>query len=142
MEPVSISVILPRLCRKLLPKDLWKLFKAAIISKQVDYVQAILVQEPIEILQEIIDALISTTEKEKLSEYLTATNLFLKYRYNHHVSLQHGNCFTHNVSYILRRNLIVPLELIYVCNKIRTRVIDNVTIQLLLIQLQTLLQVF
>ena len=70
----------------------------------MDYVQALLVQKLIELLQEIIDALIPTTEKEKLSEYLTATNLFLKYRYNHHVSLQHDDFSTHNLSYILGRN--------------------------------------
>ena len=162
------TIILPRLCRKLSPKDLWESYKAAITSKQdgmgrslfyyfvrdltvsnrnivtsVDYVQALLVQEPIELLQEIIDALIPTTEKEKLSEYLTATNSFLKYRYNHHVSLQHDDCSTHNLSYILGRNSKFDSTSqtyqkngitctkcrfpFYVCNKIRTSVINNIT---------------
>ena len=161
-------IILPRLCRKLSAKDMWESYKATIEDQQsgvgrssfyylvddltvssksivtsVDYVQALLVQEPIEILQEIIDALIPTTEKDKLSQYLTATGSFLKYRYNHHVPIQNDDCATHNLCYILGRNSKFDSTSktyqksgltctkckfpFYVCDTIKKHIIDNVT---------------
>ena len=67
------------------------------IIKSIDYVQALLVTEPIEILQEIIDAMICGTEKEMFTTYLTATATFLKYRYNLHVLETSDDCVSHDL---------------------------------------------
>ena len=44
----------------------------------VDYVQAILVTEPVEILQQVVDTLVHTTEKEMQSRYIVVTATFWK----------------------------------------------------------------
>ena len=72
--------------------------------RAVDYVQALLVAEPIEILQQIIEELVHTTEQEKFTTYLTATSTFLKYRYNNHVVESGDECVSHGLPYILGRN--------------------------------------
>ena len=50
----------------------------------VDYVQALLVAEPVPILQKIVDSLVHITERDALVQYITATATFLKTRYQHH----------------------------------------------------------
>ena len=122
------NVTLPRLCRKLPPKDLWEAYRSALTSSKeglgrssiyymindltvsskdvvtsVDYVQALLVAEPVEVLQEIIDSLIPTIEVNKLTQYLSATSTFLKYRYNYHATEYSDDCSSHDLNYILGR---------------------------------------
>ena len=55
------------------------------IVSSVDYVQALLVAEPVEMLQEIVETLVHTTDKDLLSQYIAATATFLKSRYQKHV---------------------------------------------------------
>ena len=73
------------------------------IVTSVDYVQSLLVTEPVEVLQEIIDSIVPTLEVNKLSQYLLATSTFLKYRYNYHVTMQLDDCSSHYLNYILGR---------------------------------------
>ena len=55
------------------------------IVHSVDYVQALLVTEPVEMLQQIVDTLVHTIEKEILSRYIAVTTTFLKTKYQKHV---------------------------------------------------------
>ena len=71
------------------------------IVTSVDYVQSLLVTEPVEVLQEIIDSIIPTLEVNKLSQYLSDESTFLKYRYNYHVIIHLDNCSSHDLNYIL-----------------------------------------
>ena len=48
------------------------------IVSSVNYVQALLVAEPVDILQQIVGTLVHTTEKEILSQYIAARATFLK----------------------------------------------------------------
>ena len=122
------SITLPRLCRKLPPKHLWEAYRSSLTSRKeglgrssiyymihdltasskdvvtsVDYVQALLVAEPVEVLQEIIDSLIPTIEVNKLTQYLSATSTFLKYRYSYHSTECLDDCSSHDLNYILGR---------------------------------------
>ena len=74
-----------------------------VIINAVDCVQALLVTEPIEVLQDIVDSMIHTSKKDKLTKYLTATATFLKYRFNYHVQKVCNDCSTHDPKYILGR---------------------------------------
>ena len=122
------SVTLPRLCRKVPPKHIWDEYKSShntrteglgrssiyhlihdltVSSKDIvtsiDYVQALLVAEPVEVLQDIIDSLIPTIEANKLTQYLSATSSFLKYRYNYHATEHLDDSASHDLNYILGR---------------------------------------
>ena len=154
------TIILPKLCRKISPKDLWssyvsksnstgskKLGRSTFyyivrdltttskeIVRSIDYVQALLVTEPIEVLQEIINTLVHPSQKETLSEYLSAMSTFLKYRYNLHVLETSDDCSSHDLRYALGRKSIFEHNdfkekqgvtcnkcrfPFYVCNKIK-----------------------
>ena len=54
----------------------------------MDYVQTLLVAEPIKVLQESTDALVPLLEIAKFTEYLIAVCSFLKYCYYHHAIMQ------------------------------------------------------
>ena len=122
------KVILPMLCRKVSPQTLWNTYSTTCVNKKsrinrstfyklikdltssgreivksVDYVQALLVAEPIEVLQQIIDSLVHSTEKEILSKYLTATATFLKTRYQQHVLTSDDGSVTHDLKFVLER---------------------------------------
>ena len=71
--------------------------------KSIDYVQALLVVEPIEILQQIVDSLVHSTEKETLSRYLTASATFLKTWYQERALKCGNNCVTHDLIFVLER---------------------------------------
>ncbi len=87
------SITLPRLCRKVPPKHIWDAYKSSLntakeglgrssiyylihdltassrdIVTSIDYIQALLVAEPVEVLQEIIDSRIPTIETNKLTQ--------------------------------------------------------------------------
>ena len=131
------SVTLPRLYR--IVNDLTTSNK--VVINAVDYVQALLVTEPIEILQDIVDSMIHTSKREKMTKYLTATATFLKYRFNYHVQKMSDDCSTHDLKYILGRksnfdNSVNTCEKtgitclqckfpFYVCYKLKQYVIDN-----------------
>ena len=122
-------VTIPRLCHKIPPKEIWNSHASLLEKKSdglgrssfyyliqdltvsnreivtsVDYLQALLVAEPIEVLQEIIKSLVPTVEAIKSSQYVAATSTFLKYRYNYHVTVTDDDCSTHHLTYILGRN--------------------------------------
>ena len=73
------------------------------IVTSVDYVQALLIQEPT-MTKKSPMFLFQQRKRKILTSYLTAANSFPKYRYNHHVPLQNDDCVTHNLSYIIGRN--------------------------------------
>lgn len=75
-----------------------------IIVQGVDYVQALLVAEPITVLQDIVDSLVHSSKKEMMKEYLTATASFLKYRYSQHVTVTTDDCVSHDLKYVLGRD--------------------------------------
>ena len=120
------EVTLPRLTRKVSPLHLWDSYKKTHqndrigrssfynivrdltvsgrdIVTSVDYVQALLVNEPVELLQEVVDSLCHSTDSDKLSDYLSAVSMFLKNRYQVHVSMTNDDCASHDVKYILSR---------------------------------------
>ena len=72
-----------------------------VVVQAVDCVHTLLVAEPITVLQDINDSLVHPPKKEMMNEYLTATELFLKYRYSQHVTVTTDNWVTHNLKYIL-----------------------------------------
>ena len=74
------------------------------IVTSVDYVQALLVTEPVQILQQVVDSLVHITERDTFAQYITATATFLKTRYQHHVLRTGDDCVTHDVKYVLGRN--------------------------------------
>ena len=96
------TIILPKLYRKMSQMNLWKSYISTYeatkcvgritfynlvkdltssnrdIVTSVDYVQALLVTEPVVILQQIVNSLVHTTEKDLLTQYITAASTFLK----------------------------------------------------------------
>ena len=124
-------VTLPRLCRKRSHLDLWNEYTSIcnldenctqmigkrsfyyivndlttsnkVIINAVDYVQALLVAEPIEVMQDIVESMVHISKRDKLTKYLAATATFLKYRYNHHAKQVSDDCCTHDPKYILGR---------------------------------------
>ena len=163
------TVILPRLCRKLTSKELWQgylntkkslkvehlgrstyynLIKDLTVSNKeivraVDYVQALLVAEPIEVLQQIVDELAHSTDQQHLTMLLSSMLTFLKYRYNSHVLETEDDCVTHGLPFILGRdskfenntNISNKKEItccqckfpFYVCNELRSMVKESST---------------
>ena len=121
------TIILPKLCRKMSQMNLWKSYISTYeatkcvgrttfyylvkdltssnrdIVTSVDYVQALLVTEPVEILQQVVNSLVHTTEKELLTQYITAASTFLKSRYQKHVLKSNDDCVTHDLKFVLGR---------------------------------------
>ena len=73
------------------------------IVNSVDYVQALLVAEPVEMLQKVVETLVHTTDKDLLSQIIAATAIFLKSRYQKHVLRTGNDSFTHDVNFVLWR---------------------------------------
>ena len=121
------TIILPKLCRKMSQMNLWKAYVSAYeatkcigrttfyylvkdltssnrdIVTSVDYVQALLVTEPVELLQQVVNSLVHTTEKDILTQYITAASTFLKSRYQKHVLQSNDDCVTHDLKFVLGR---------------------------------------
>ena len=72
------------------------------IIGSVDYVQSLLLTEPIEALQEIVDKYFSGDRHKLITSYLLSVTQFLKYTYTHHMS-QNDDCCTHGFYYALGR---------------------------------------
>ena len=68
----------------------------------VDYVQSLLLTEPIEALQEIVDKYFSGDQRKMMTSYLLSITQFLKYTYTNHIS-QNDDCCTHGFHYALGR---------------------------------------
>ena len=60
-------------------------------------VNALLVAEPITVLQDIVDSLVHPSKKELMTEYLTAATLFLKYKYSQHATMTTDDCVSHDL---------------------------------------------
>ena len=59
--------------------------------------------EPVELLQQIVNSLVHTTEKDLLTQYITAASTFLKSRYQKHVLKSNDDCVTHDLKFVLGR---------------------------------------
>ena len=68
----------------------------------IDYVSVLLVNEPIGVLQDIVDVCInSQTEQERLTRIIELTRNFIKYQFPKHVLTEDDNCCTHGLHYCL-----------------------------------------
>ena len=84
------------LCKELTSSD-------EVVISSVDYVQALLLTEPIELLQDIIDQMTEPSIATKLSCYLQSLSTFLKYRYPKHITKSDDICCTHGLQFALGR---------------------------------------
>ena len=69
----------------------------------VDYVQALFVMDPVEILQQIANSLVHTKEEDLLTQYITAALTVLKSLYQKHVLKLNNNCINHDLNFVLGR---------------------------------------
>ena len=76
--------------------------KKKLISS-VDYDQSLLVHEPIELLNDIVDKLLPNHKRERLSQYLTSLSTYLKYTFDKHVVMGNDTCSTLGIDYTLER---------------------------------------
>ena len=73
-----------------------------IIVGSIDYVMSLLLSEPIELMQDIVNKFFVNDTKQKFTTYLNSLTQFLKYTYNKHILLQDESC-THGLEYGLGR---------------------------------------
>ena len=73
-----------------------------IIVGSIDYVMSLLLSEPIELMQDIVNKFFVNDTKQKFTTYLNSLTQFLKYTYNKHILLQDDSC-THGLDYGLGR---------------------------------------
>ena len=64
----------------------------------IDYIQALLIVESVEVPQETIDSLIPTVDINKLTQYLSATSTFLRYRYSYYAIKYLDDCSSHDLN--------------------------------------------
>ena len=76
-----------------------------IIVRALDYVRSLLVTKPFSIMQDIVDSVVHESIKEQMTEYLTAITSFLKYRYSKYATKITDICVTHDLKYVLCRDL-------------------------------------
>ena len=74
------------------------------ILSAIDYVTAILVNEPCEMLQDVIERTICSTKQTELTRNLYSARHFLKHTYKSHAVLEDNVCY-HNLQYGLGRTL-------------------------------------
>ena len=121
------TIVLPCLCRKQSPLHLWRTYQSRNnngikvgrstfynivrdltvptrnIATCIDYVQALLVSEPIELLQEIVEKFVPIPSQDIYRDYLTSVSTFLKNTYQKHAVISEDNCVAHDLKYILGR---------------------------------------
>ena len=73
-----------------------------IVVGSIDYVMSLLLSEPIELMQDIVNKFFLNEEKQKFSTYLNSLTHFLKYTYNKHILIDDDSC-THGLQYGLGR---------------------------------------
>ena len=115
-------------------------YSEEILLGSIDYVQALLLTEPIESLQTVIDKYYTADKHNELSSALTSLSQFLRYTYNNHVHLD-DDCCTHGIVYGLGRPDSTYIEAnetkhsvtcvecrypTYVCNRILGGIIDKI----------------
>ena len=126
------------------------------IVTSVDYVQALLVTEPVQILQQIVDSLVHITERDRLSQYITPMANFLKTRNQHHVLRTGDDCVTHDMKYVLGRystyddsaktsektKITCPQCLFpyYMCDELKTSILTHTKVNHQKVQLQMIIK--
>ena len=73
-----------------------------IIVGSIDYVMSLLLSEPIELMQDIVNKFFLNESKQKFTTYLNSLSQFLKYTYNKHILIDDDSC-THGLKYGLGR---------------------------------------
>ena len=114
-------------------------YSEEVLLGSVDYVQALLLTEPIELLQTVIDKYFIGEKHKEMSSSLLSLSQFLKNTYRNHV-LMEDDCCTHGIEYGLGRqdsNYIEADEIktsvtciecrypLYVCNQIQNEIIHK-----------------
>jgi len=66
----------------------------------IDYVTALLVNETTEVLQNIVDSMISVDDQENATNLILSVSKFLKHHYQDHVRIEDDICY-HGLSYAL-----------------------------------------
>ena len=104
----------------------------------VDYVQLLLLTEPIELLQGIVDKYFSGDQHKLMTSYLLSVTQFLKHTYTHYTS-QHDDCCTHGIHYglgevdsqyeeaneVRKEVACVPCQFpCYICDLVQNKVIQ------------------
>ena len=75
------------------------------IISSVDYVQSLLVSDPIENIQNMIEDLIKDRIiKEVIENYLESLSVFIKYTFNHHAQIDGDNSSSHRLKFIFRES--------------------------------------
>ena len=74
------------------------------ILTAIDYVTAVLVNEPCEMLQDVIDRSICATKQSEMTRLLYSSRHFLKHAYKSHVAKDDDICY-HGLDYCLGRNI-------------------------------------
>jgi len=114
-----------------------------LVLSSVDYVQALLLTDSIELLQDIVDKIKVPSVSTKFTQYLRSLNAFLKYQYPKHVIKNDTDdtCCTHGLEFALGRpgskyddsketktdtiNCHECRFYSYVCNSLRSILIDE-----------------
>ena len=75
------------------------------ILSAVDYVTGVLINDPIRILDRVIEDFTdaSSVERKNLKSKVNLTKNFLKVQYNDHINKENDNCDTHSIEYALRK---------------------------------------
>ena len=77
----------------------------------VDYVQALLMSDSVELLQLMIDKFYIDDLQKELSSNLHSLTQFLKYTYNKHMIIEEDDCCTHGVEYSLQGETLATTSL-------------------------------
>ena len=75
----------------------------------IDYVTAVLINEPCELLQDIIDKVICTSKQKHVTQLLHSAKHFLKHKYKSHVVTEDDICY-HGLQYCLGRSMTTKLN--------------------------------
>ena len=98
----------------------------------IDYVTAVLINEPCELLQDIIDKVICTSKQKHVTQLLHSAKHFLKHKYKSHVVTEDDICY-HGLQYCLGRSMTTKLNNncqsckfpFYVCSELEKLVKDE-----------------
>ena len=92
------------------------------IVTSVYYIQALLVTEAVELLQQIVNTLVHITEKDLLSQYIAAAARFLKSRYQKH-------SYDDSAKSCAKKDITCPQCMFpyFVCDQIKECITTNTT---------------
>ena len=116
-------------------------YSEEVLLGSVDYVQALVMSDPVELLESVIEKYFTGNLQKQLSSNLYTLSQFLKYTYNNHMTLE-DECCTHGIEYSLGRKdstydenseskvsvtCVACRFPTYVCHKIQTQLIEHVS---------------